>query len=117
MVLKPQQIFMGKNRIILYIIFAIFHVGAFIFTLKIQDFSFLTGIFEYIKLFKFISFFGIVLVATDFVWSWIVNRDSQKEKAALTHELNTLKAKLSDLQEVAKAEAAKAAAAKSAPKN
>jgi hypothetical protein len=108
---------MGRNRIILYIIFGAFHVGAFIFTLMIQDFAFLTRIFEHISLFKFIALFGIVLVATDFVWSWIVNRDSQKEKAALTHELNTLKAKLFDLQEAAKAEAAAKAAAKNAPKN
>ena len=74
-------------------------------------------IFQHITLFKYITFLGIVLIATDFIWSWIVNSDSQKEKAALTHELNTLKAKLFDLQEVAKADAAKSAAAKSAPKN
>jgi hypothetical protein len=117
MVIGPQQIFMGKNRIIFYIIFAVFHVGAFIFTILIQDFTFLTNIFQHITLFKFIAFFGIILVATDFVWSWIVNRDSQKEKAALMHELNTLKAKLFDLQEAAKAEAAAKAASKNAPKN
>src|SRR5262245_35853820 len=110
MVIRPQQIFMSKNRIILYIIFEVFHIGDFIFTILIQDFTFLTNIFQHIKLFKFISLFGIILLATDFVWSWIVNRDSQKEKAALTHELNTLKAKLFDLQEVAKAEAAAKAA-------
>jgi hypothetical protein len=107
---------MGKNRVIFYVIFAVFHVGAFIFTLLIQDLDFMMKIFQHITLFKYITFFGIVLIAIDFGWSWIVNRDSQKEKAALTHELNTLKAKLFDLQEVAKAEAAKAAAAKSAPK-
>jgi len=105
---------MTKNRIILYIIFAVFHVGAFIFTLLITDLNFLMKIFKHIALFKFITFFGIMLLATDFIWAWIVSRDSQKEKAALTHELNTLKAKLFDLQEVAKASEA---AAKSAPKN
>ena len=108
---------MSKNRVIFYIIFAVFHVGAFIFTLLIQDVEFMMKIFQHIKLFKFITFFGIVLIAIDFIWSWIVNSDSKKEKAALTHELNTLKAKLFDLQEVAKADAAKIAAAKSAPKN
>jgi hypothetical protein len=108
---------MSKNRVIFYIIFAAFHVGAFIFTLLIQDVEFMMKIFQHITLFKYITFFGIVLIATDFIWSWIVNSDSNKEKAALTHELNTLKAKLFDLQEVAKADAAKSAAAKSAPKN
>ena len=108
---------MSRNRVILYIVFAAFHFGAFIFTLMIQDFTFLTKIFEHIGLFKFIAFFGIVLVTINFIWSWIVNRDSRKEKAALTHELNTLKAKLFDLQEAAKAEAAAKIAAKNAPKN
>ena len=108
---------MSRNRLILYIIFAVYHVGAFIFTLMIQDPAFAMQTIQHIVWFKWISLFGIALIATDFVWSWIVNRDSQKEKAALTHELNTLKAKLFDLQEVAKAEAAAKAAAKSAPKN
>lgn len=108
---------MGRNRIILYIIFAVYHVGAFIFTLMIQDPSFAMRTIQHLELFKWISFFGIALIATDFIWAWIVNRDSQKEKAALTHELNTLKAKLFDLQEAAKAQAAANAAAKSAPKN
>ena len=108
---------MSKNRTIFYIIFAAFHVAAFVFTLMIQDINFVMEMFQHIIWFKYITFFGIVLIATDFVWSWIVNRDSQKEKAALTHELNTLKAKLFDLQEAAKAEAAAKAAAKNAPKN
>lgn len=104
---------MNKNRKIFYLAFAVFHVCAFVFTLFIEDFSFLTRIYKYIGLFKFFTFLGIVLIVTDVVWSWIVNRDSQKEKAALTHELNTLKAKLFDLQEVAKA----SDAAKSTPKS
>ena len=104
---------MNKNRIIFYLVFATFQVGGFIFTLLIQDFNFLTRIYQYIGLFKYITFFGIVLIVTDVVWSLIVNRDSQKEKAALTHELNTLKAKLFDLQEIAKV----SDAAKNAPKN
>ncbi len=99
---------MSKNRIIFYLVFTAFHVGAFIFTLLIQDFGFLTRIYEYIGMFKFITFFGIMLIVTDMIWSWMVYRDSKKENAALTHELNTLKAKLFDLQETAKqVEAAK----------
>lgn len=93
---------MSKNRIIFYLVFALFHVGAFIFTVKIQDFTFITRIYQYIGLFTYITFFGIVMIVTDVVWSWIVSRDAQKEKAVLTKELNTLKAKLFDLQEIAK---------------
>ena len=93
---------MSKNRRIFYIVFAIFQIGAFIFTLYIEDFSFLTKIYKYIGLFKYVTFFGIMMVVTDFVWSIIVSRDNQKEQGALTHELNTLKAKLFDLQEIAR---------------
>ena len=54
---------------------------------------------NYIGVFKYITLFGLLLLIVDVVWSFIVNRDSQKEKAALEHELNMLKAKLFDLQE------------------
>jgi hypothetical protein len=109
---------MSKNRIIFYIVFFVFHVFAFIFTLQIQDFNFLTRIYQHIGLFKYITFFGILLIVTDVIWSWIVSRDLRKENAALSHELNTLKAKLFDLQEAAKqVEAARQIeAAKNTPK-
>lgn len=105
---------MNKNRTIFYLVFAIFHVCAFIFTLLIQDFDFIMKMTKYLSWFKFFTFFGLAMIVADVVWSLIVNRESQKEKAALTHELNTLKAKLFDLQETAKASEA---AAKIAPKN
>lgn len=93
---------MSKNRIIFYLVFAAFHVGAFIFTLLIQDMSFLMSIFKHIGLFRYVTFFGIVMVVADIIWTVIASKESQKEKGALTHELNTLKAKLFDLQEKAK---------------
>jgi ABC-type transport system involved in cytochrome bd biosynthesis fused ATPase/permease subunit len=77
-------------------------VAAFIFTLYIQDFAFLTRIFEHIRSFKFITFFGLMLMVTDIIWTWIGNRETRKENAALKHELNTLKAKLFDMQESSK---------------
>jgi len=54
---------------------------------------------QYVPLFKYGTLLGLILVIIDVIWSWIINRDSQKEKSALTHELNTLKAKLFDMQE------------------
>ena len=93
---------MSRNRIIFYLIFLAFHVASFIFTLYIQDFSFLTRIFDYIGSFKFITFFGIMLIVTDIIWTWVGDRDCRKENAALKHELNTLKAKLFDMQEVSR---------------
>ncbi len=93
---------MSRNRVIFYLVFLAFHIGAFIFTLYIQDFSFLTRIFDHIKSFKYITFFGLIMMVTDIVWTWMGSRDSRKENAALKHELNTLKAKLFDMQEVSK---------------
>jgi len=54
---------------------------------------------QYVPWFKYATLLGLILVIIDVIWSWIINRDSQKEKDALTHELNTLKAKLFDIQE------------------
>lgn len=53
-------------------------------------------------MFKWITFLGLVILVVDVVWALKANKDATKEKAALTLELNTLKAKLFDLQEVAK---------------
>ncbi len=94
---------MNKNRLIFYAIFAAFHLGAFVFTIIIEhDTSALFKMVGYIHSFKYITLLGLILVIADVIWSWIINKDSQKERAALTHELNTLKAKLFDLQEAAK---------------
>ena len=102
-----------KKRLIFYCVFAAFHIGAFVFTLLMQDLNFLMKMFNYIGLFRYITFFGIVLIVADVIWSWTVDRDHRKEKDALTHELNMLKAKLFDLQETAK----DSNAAKTTPKN
>ena len=71
---------------------------------------------QYVPLFKYGTLLGLILVIIDVIWSWIINRDSQKEKSALTHELNTLKAKLFDMQEQ-QAKAINVPKTPSAPKN
>jgi hypothetical protein len=94
---------MNKNRLIFYAIFAGFNLAAFIFTLILEsNTSMLFKMVQYVPWFKYGALLGLILVIIDVSWSWIINRDSKKEKAALTHELNTLKAKLFDLQEEAK---------------
>lgn len=90
---------MKKNRLIFYAVFAVFHLVSFVFTILIQDFSFLTRIYGYIPSFKYFAFFGLVLVAVDIIWTLTSNRNLGKEKSVLQNELNTLKAKLFDLQE------------------
>lgn len=93
---------MTKNRLIFYTIFAAFHLCAFIFTIVIENnSSMLFSMVKYVPWFKYGTLLGLILVIVDVIWSWIINRDSQKEKAALNQELTTLKAKLFDLQEAA----------------
>jgi hypothetical protein len=94
---------MTKNRLIFYAIFAAFNLAAFIFTLILENNTqMLFSMVQYVPWFKYGTLLGLILVIIDVIWSWFINRESQKEKAALTHELNTLKAKLFDLQEEAK---------------
>jgi cadmium resistance protein CadD (predicted permease) len=91
---------MKKNRLIFYMIFALFHVGAFIFTVALANNStLLFKMVRWVPSFKWIALLGLVLVCIDFIWYWVAVKDIDREKAALAHEVNTLKAKLFDLQE------------------
>lgn len=95
-----QLTLMKKSRLIFYLVFALFHLGAFIFTVVLDgNAGLMFEMVSWVPWFKWITFFGLALLVTDVVWSWIANKDAQSEKSALTHELNTLKAKLFDLQE------------------
>lgn len=100
---------MNRSRLIFFIVFAIFHVCAFLFTATLpspndllKDTGFMFKMLGWIPYFKWLTLFGLLLLVADFVWSYLLQRNALKEKAALTHELNTLKAKLFDLQEAAK---------------
>jgi ABC-type transport system involved in cytochrome bd biosynthesis fused ATPase/permease subunit len=91
---------MKKNRLIFYLIFALFHIGAFIFTVALGNSStFLMSMFSWVPYFKWVTLLGVILVGIDFIWSWISVKESRGERVALQHEVNTLKAKLFDLQE------------------
>ena len=91
---------MKKNRVIFYLLFALFHIGAFIFTLMLgNSSSFLMSMFSWVPYFKWVTLIGVLLVIVDFIWSWVSVKDNSREKAALSHEVNTLKAKLFDMQE------------------
>lgn len=94
---------MKKNRLIFYAIFALFHIGAFLFTVLLDnDTSLLFSMVKYVPWFKYGTLIGVLLIISDFIWAWTSIKESEKEKSALSHELNTLKAKLFDLQESAK---------------
>jgi hypothetical protein len=94
---------MKRNRLIFYTVFAVFHVCAFIFTAVIDNnTSLLFKMVQYVPWFKYATLLGLILLIVDFTWALRITRESEKEKSTLSHELNTLKAKLFDLQEAAK---------------
>lgn len=94
---------MKKSRIIFYALFAVFHLGAFLFTVILDNnTSLLFSMVQYVPLFKYVTLMGLVLLVVDFVWALRATKDLEKEKSAVNHELNTLKAKLFDLQEASK---------------
>jgi|SRR5690606_38247922 len=91
---------MKKSRLIFYLLFAVFHIVAFIFTVALgNDTGFLMSMFKWVPYFKWITLIGVLLVLIDFIWSLKANRDRDREKEVLAHEVNTLKAKLFDMQE------------------
>jgi len=94
---------MNQKRLIFYTVFAAFHIGAFVFTIILQNsLTLLLRMASLVTYFKYATLFGLLLLIIDVVWSFKINRETLKEKDALTHELNTLKAKLYDLQEAGK---------------
>lgn len=93
---------MKKNRWIFFSIFALFHLGAFIFTVVLDNnTNLLFKMVGWVPSFKWITLLGLILLIIDIAWAVSAHREAQKEKAAYDHELNTLKAKLFDLQEAA----------------
>ena len=95
---------MKKNRWIFFSIFALFHLGAFIFTVILDNnTSLLFKMVSWVPWFKWITLLGVILLGIDVLWAMSLIKEEQKEKAALNQELNTLKAKLYDLQDTSKA--------------
>ena len=97
---------MKKNRLIFYLVFAVFHVFLVFFAFYIEsnknDFAFLGQMLKMMSYLKYGAFLGLMFLVADVIWDAVASREHEKEKAALTHEINTLKAKLFDLQETSK---------------
>lgn len=90
---------MNKRRLIFLSVFGAYHLLSLIFTLYIDgDTSVLFSLVSKISWFKYGAFLGLVLFGTEAVWVWLDNRNFEKEKEAMRHENNVLKAKVYDLQ-------------------
>ncbi|MBL7863167.1 MAG: hypothetical protein JNJ65_18550 [Cyclobacteriaceae bacterium] len=94
---------MNQRRRIFFAIFGVYHLIILIFVIYIEsnkeDFGILSQLYSRISLMKYGAVLGIILFLVDFVWSWLDNKNSQKEHDTLRHENNTLKAKVYDLQQ------------------
>ncbi|HEX5168276.1 MAG TPA: hypothetical protein VFW11_03830 [Cyclobacteriaceae bacterium] len=97
---------MNKNRVIFYLVFGAFHLFLFLFSLYVdgqkENVTFLLSLQGKIWLIKYGAFFGLMLLVTDVIWQWRIEREYKKNNDQLNHELTHLKAKLFDLQEEAK---------------
>lgn len=94
---------MNRRRLIFFGIFGAFHVIAFVFTLLLESSaSFLFKLVGYVGWFKYITFLGLAMVVTDFVWTWMETREAKRKEDSARLENNTLKAKVYDMQEASK---------------
>jgi len=94
---------MKRNRLIFYSVFGVLHLFIFLFSLYMDsqrdNFQFLIQMQGRIWMLKYCSFFLLILFATNIILHFRDNKRNLKEKAQLNQELDTLKARLFDLQE------------------
>lgn len=97
---------MKKNRLIFYSVIGGLHLLIFLFTLYIDSHrdnsQLMFGIYDKIGWLKYAVFVLMVLFVTNIILHVRDNKRHQRENVQLIQELNTLKAKLYDLQESGK---------------
>ncbi len=97
---------MKKNRLIFYSIFGLLHIFIFLFSVYMDsqkdNFQFLFQLQGKIWVLKYCSFVLLILMTINVILHYRDNRRNRREKDKITHELDTLKARLFDLQEAAK---------------
>lgn len=97
---------MKRNRLIFYSVFGALHLFIFLFSLYMdgqkENFQFLIQLQGRIWMLKYGSLILLFLFITNVVLHYRDNRRNTSEKEQLTSELNTLKAKLYDLNEASK---------------
>lgn len=93
---------MNRKRLLLYLIFVVYQAGAFAFTYLVDGHLDLLGLLKYIPWFKFIAFFGLLMILLDIIWYVMDWRSNRQEQQDLKDENTNLKAKLYDMQEAAR---------------
>ena len=97
---------MKKNRLIFYSVFGVLHLFIFLFSVYMDsqkdNFQFLFQLQGKIWMLKYCSFILLILMIVNVVLHYRDNHRNQREKDQLNQELDTLKARLFDLQEATK---------------
>ena len=94
---------MKRNRLIFYSVIGALHLLIVIFSFymdsKREDLEFLFDMQKTIPYLKYCSFVLLILFTTSVILHYRDNKRNLNEKAGLNKELDTLKARLFDLQE------------------
>jgi hypothetical protein len=90
---------MLRKRILLYLAFAIYQITAFVFTVMVDGHLDLLGLLKYIPYFKYVTFFGVIMIGLDILWFWREHDDHTFHRNRLEQHNIDLKAKVTDLQE------------------
>ena len=97
---------MKKNRLTFYSVFGVLHLFIFFFSVYMDsqkdNFQFLFQLQGKIWMLKYCSFILLILMVINVVLHYRDNRRNTREKDQLNQELDTLKARLFDLQESTK---------------
>lgn len=97
---------MKKPRSIFYLIYFIFHIGLLLASIyvnyKSEDFEFLLKLRERMDIMIYVSVAGLILFFIDVIMVNMEARNHKKDKEHLEHEVNSLKAKMFDLQQASK---------------
>lgn len=97
---------MKKPRSIFYLVYFLFHIGLLLASIyvnyKSEDFEFLLKLREKMDISIYVAIGGLVLFFIDIILVTMEARNHKKEMENLDHEVNSLKAKMFDLQQASK---------------
>ena len=107
------MMYMKRNTLIVYAVFLVFILTIIATTFYFEsvvakaDFATMFELAKNATTFKYLSFLGLIILAADFTIHFVSVRQLTKDKEAMQLEMNSLKAKLFDLQEANKTVVAK----------
>lgn len=96
---------MKKPKSIFYLVYFLFHISLLVVAIYVnyrsEDFEFLLKLRSNMSLMTYVSVAGLILFAINMILISMEVRNNKQTKAKLENEVNSMKAKMFDLQEVA----------------